>query len=60
LSLYNKLKPGIKVLLMTAFDINVDALLTMNGKYNNSITGIIQKPVSPNKLARMIIAQKSK
>ena len=45
---------------MTAFDINDDLLLTMNGKYNNNITGIIQKPVSPNKLARMIIAQKSK
>jgi DNA-binding NtrC family response regulator len=54
----SQVKPGIKVLLMTAFDINDDVLLTMNGKYNNNITEIIQKPVSPNKLARMIIAQK--
>ena len=39
------IKPEIKVLLMTAFDINDDAFVTMNVKYNN-ITGIIQKPVS--------------
>lgn len=49
----SKIKPEIKVILMTAFDIN-DDLLTMNVKYNNNISGIIQKPVSPKKLARIV------
>jgi DNA-binding NtrC family response regulator len=53
----SQVKPGIKVLLMTAFDIDDDTLLT-NGKYkNNNICGIIQKPISPDKLARMILAK---
>jgi DNA-binding NtrC family response regulator len=56
----SRLKPGIKVLLMTAFDINDDALLAMNVKYINNISGIIQKPVSPNKLAKIIIAEINK
>jgi hypothetical protein len=43
--------------LMTAFDNNDDTLLNMNVKYNTNISGIIQKPVSPAKLARMITAQ---
>jgi two-component SAPR family response regulator len=51
------IKPEIKVLLMTAFDINEDAFVTMNVKYNNNITGIIQKPVSLQKLAQIIIAK---
>jgi hypothetical protein len=41
------------VLLMTAFDNNDDTLLNMNMKYNNNISGIIQKPVSSAKLVRM-------
>jgi DNA-binding NtrC family response regulator len=53
----SQVKPGIKVLLMTAFDIDDDTLLTMNGKYKNNICGIIQKPTSPDKLARMIMAK---
>jgi two-component SAPR family response regulator len=52
-----RIKPEIKVLLMTAFDNNDDTLLNMNVKYNTNISGIIQKPVSPAKLARMITAQ---
>ena len=39
----SQMKPEIKVLLMTAFDVN-DTLVSMNMKYNNSIGGIIQKP----------------
>jgi hypothetical protein len=45
---------------MTAFDVNDETLSTMNGKYKNDISGIIQKPVSSDKLARMIIAQINK
>jgi two-component SAPR family response regulator len=55
----SRIKPEIKVLLMTAFDINDDTLLNMNKKYNNNIGGIIQKPVSSAKLARMITTQVS-
>jgi two-component SAPR family response regulator len=53
----SRIKPEIKVLLMTAFDNNDDTLLNMNVKYNTNIGGIIQKPVSSAKLARMITAQ---
>jgi two-component SAPR family response regulator len=53
----SQVKPGIRILLMTAFDVDDETLSTMNGKYKNNINGIIQKPVSPDKLARMIIAQ---
>jgi two-component system response regulator PilR (NtrC family) len=53
----SRIKPEIKVLLMTAFDINDDTLLSMNTKYNTNINGIIQKPVSSAKLARMIVTQ---
>jgi predicted metal-binding protein len=42
---------------MTAFDVEDDTLSTMNGKYKNNISGIIQKPISPDKLARMIMAK---
>jgi DNA-binding NtrC family response regulator len=56
----SQVKPGIKVLLMTAFDVNDDVLTTLNGKYKNNISGVVQKPVSPDKLARMIIAQINK
>jgi DNA-binding NtrC family response regulator len=52
-----RIEPKIKVLLMTAFDNNDDTLLNMNMKYNTNISGIIQKPVSSSKLARMITAQ---
>jgi two-component system response regulator PilR (NtrC family) len=55
-----RLKPGIKVLLMTAFDTNDDDLLAMNVKYNNNISGIIQKPVSPQKLVQIIVAETEK
>jgi DNA-binding NtrC family response regulator len=53
----SRIKPEIKVLLMTAFDNNDDTLLSMNVKYNTNISGIIQKPLSSAKLARMITAQ---
>jgi two-component SAPR family response regulator len=56
----SRIKPEIKVLLMTAFDNNDDTLLNMNVKYNTNISGIIQKPVSSAKLARMIIVQINK
>lgn len=52
----SQIKPEIKVLLMTGFDID-DTLLKMNMEYNNNLGGIIQKPVSSAKLARMIMAQ---
>jgi two-component SAPR family response regulator len=55
----SQMKPEIKILLMTAFDIN-DTLVSMNMNYNNNIAGIIQKPVSSAKLARMTMAQISK
>jgi DNA-binding NtrC family response regulator len=54
------IKPGIKILLMTAFDFDDESLTAMNGRYKNSISGIIQKPVSPSKLASMIISQVNK
>jgi DNA-binding NtrC family response regulator len=53
----SRIKPEIKVLLMTAFDNNDDTLLNMNVKYNTNISGIIQKPLSSAKLARMITEQ---
>jgi two-component system cell cycle sensor histidine kinase/response regulator CckA len=53
----SRVKPEIKVLLMTAFDNNDDTLLDMNVKYNTNISGIIQKPVSSAKLTRMIVSQ---
>jgi DNA-binding NtrC family response regulator len=56
----NQIKPGIKILLMTAFDIDDESLTAMNGRYKNNISGIIQKPVSPSKLASMIISQINK
>jgi two-component SAPR family response regulator len=51
----SRIKPEIKVLLMTAFDID-DTLFKMNTKYNN-IGGIIQKPISSAKLSRMTMEQ---
>ncbi|CAN5170222.1 hypothetical protein BH18THE2_BH18THE2_42340 [soil metagenome] len=51
----NKVKPEIKVILMSAFDINSDDnLLSMKEKYNNNISGMIQKPISPKKLAKIV------
>ena len=50
----SKVKPKIKVILMTAFDINNSDDMTINLKYNKNIGGIIQKPVSPKKLAKIM------
>ena len=47
------IKPEINVLLMTAFDLNED-LLIMKKMYGINIRGIIQKPVSPKKLAKIV------
>jgi DNA-binding NtrC family response regulator len=47
------IKPEINVLLMTAFDVNED-LLIMKKMYSINIRGIIQKPVSPKKLAKIV------
>ena len=55
----SQIKPGIKVILMTAYDIKEDTFVAMNMKYNN-ISEVIQKPVSSSKLANMIIAQINK
>jgi CheY-like chemotaxis protein len=55
----SQIKPGIKVILMTAFDIKDDDLVALNRKYNNT-SEVIQKPVSSRKLASMIIAQINK
>jgi len=49
----NKIKPGIKVILMSAFDINSDDIVK-NFKYNRNISGMIQKPISPKKLAKIV------
>ena len=49
------IKPEINVLLMTAFDFNED-LLIMKKMYSINIRGIIQKPVSPKKLAKIVAA----
>ena len=50
----NKIKPEIKVILMSAYDIKDDNLLSMKLKYNNNISGMIQKPISPKKLAKIV------
>jgi CheY-like chemotaxis protein len=50
----NNIKPGIKIILMSAFDINDDSLLSMKLKYNNNISGMIQKPISPKQLAKIV------
>jgi DNA-binding NtrC family response regulator len=47
------IKPKINVLLMTAFDVNED-LLIMKKMHSINIRGIIQKPVSPKKLANIV------
>jgi DNA-binding NtrC family response regulator len=49
-----RVKPDIKVLLMTVFDINNDDdLLNMNQNYNSNVSGIIKKPVSTKQLAKI-------
>ena len=58
--LVSRIKPEIKVLLMTAFDINDDTLVNMNMKYNYNIGGIIQKPITSAKLARMTMTHINK
>ena len=50
----NKVKPEIKVILMSAFDINDDNLLSMKANYNNQMSAIIQKPLSPMKLGKIL------
>jgi CheY-like chemotaxis protein len=61
----NEIEPRTKVILMTAFDVNNDDLLIENMKAknnnnkkkndnNSNIIQIIQKPVSPKKLAKMV------
>ena len=41
---------------MTAFETNDNDLLAMNLKYAKNVGGIIQKPVSPKKLAKIVDA----
>jgi len=50
----SKVKPKIKVILMTAFDINNSDDMIINLKYNKNIGRIIQKPVSTKKLAKIM------
>jgi two-component SAPR family response regulator len=52
----SRIKPEIKILFMTAFDANDNDLLSMNLKYGKNVAGIIQKPVSPKKLAKIVAA----
>ena len=52
----SRIKPEIKILFMTAFDANDNDLLAMNLKYGKNVGGIIQKPVSPKKLAKILAA----
>jgi two-component SAPR family response regulator len=52
----SRIKPEIKILFMTAFDANDNDLLAMNLKYGKNVGGIIQKPVSPKKLAKIVAA----
>ena len=53
----NKIKPEIKVILMSAFDINSDDIVK-NFKYSRNISGMIQKPISPKKLAKIVAGTK--
>ncbi|CAN5149455.1 response regulator [soil metagenome] len=52
----SRIKPEIKILFMTAFDTNDNDLLAMDLKYAKNVGGIIQKPVSPRKLAKIVDA----
>ena len=52
----SRIKPEIKILFMTAFDTNDNDLLAMDLKYAKNVGGIIQKPVSPKKLAKIVDA----
>ena len=52
----SRIKPEIKILFMTAFETNDNDLLAMNLKYAKNVGGIIQKPVSPKKLAKIVDA----
>jgi two-component system, cell cycle response regulator CpdR len=53
----NKVKPEIKVILMSAFDINSDDIVK-NFKYSRNMSGLIQKPISPKKLAKIVAGTK--
>lgn len=50
----SRINPEIKVVFLTAFDVDNNDLLSMNAKYNNNISCIIQKPVSPKKLGNIV------
>ena len=52
----SRIKPEIKILFMTAFDTNDNDLMARNLKYAKNVGGIIQKPVSPKKLAKIVAA----
>lgn len=52
----SRIKPEIKILFMTAFDANDNDLLAKKLKYGKNVGGIIQKPVSPKKLAKIMAA----
>ena len=47
-----EIKPEVKVLLMTAFDINTD--IVSEGLLPTKVNGLIQKPVSSNELNSII------
>lgn len=49
----SRIKPEVKIIFNTAFDVN-DDLLVMNAKCNSNVIGIIQKPISPGKLAKIV------
>jgi two-component SAPR family response regulator len=49
----NKVKPEIKIILMSTFDINSDDIVK-NFKYSRNISGMIQKPISAMKLAKIV------
>jgi DNA-binding NtrC family response regulator len=53
----NKVKPEIKVILMSAFDINSDDIVK-NFKCSRNMSGLIQKPISPKKLAKIVAGTK--
>jgi two-component SAPR family response regulator len=50
----SRIKRDIKVIFLSAFDVNNNDILVMNAKYNSNISQIIQKPVSPKKLGKIV------
>lgn len=49
-----KLSPSIKILLMSAFDIDKDLRFSKHLSSTKIVDGFIQKPISPNELIRII------